>query len=530
MTSLETPLAPTHSDFTNDIDLTSYRPLEGVSDFAVRKILKEEAKELVALALPMTLINTLTYIHQLVDVIFLGHLGKDELAAAAVGTTWWNGLFYFIIGFASGVDTLCSQAYGAKNYQGMKDSLIRGLIIMSILSIFMFFLILETEQIMYYILRESREISSLSGKFCQGLLPGMWFFMTHQLLQRYLQVIGVLKPGVIIGLIATGINILGNYVFIKYLGFTGSPLATSVTRISQFAMTVIYFRVWLKNDVTYPHFSRQIAVSSMQDRQQVWMLAKLGLSGGIMLLFEVCAFEVTTLFASYLTTVELDAHAVFINLIQFMFCSIPLTLTISASIRVGTLLGANEPERARLVSYLMLGVIVVAMCIISGTFYGTRHYIGRIFTTDQEVIDRVAKLANVGCPSQLFDGIQGVASGIFRGMGKQHLVAVVNLVGFWIVAIPSAAVLTFTSIGSRRVESIWIGIGVGLLCTALLYLLSLTRVNWHREAQDAHDRVSMLHKEQQNKELKALSEVGKKSEEEVGVELLGYLPPPSAKS
>lgn len=41
--------------------------------------------------------------------MLVGGLGEDALAAAAVGITYYNLMFYFLLGVASALDTLASQ-------------------------------------------------------------------------------------------------------------------------------------------------------------------------------------------------------------------------------------------------------------------------------------------------------------------------------------------------------------------------------------------------------------------------------------
>src|SRR5690554_4187792 len=44
--------------------------------------------------------------------MFLGHLGRDALAAAAVGITYYHMVLFFTYGMCTALDTYASQAYG----------------------------------------------------------------------------------------------------------------------------------------------------------------------------------------------------------------------------------------------------------------------------------------------------------------------------------------------------------------------------------------------------------------------------------
>jgi hypothetical protein len=52
----------------------------------------------------------------IVDLWFVGHLGPQQLAAAAMGNTVWATVALPLVGCASALDTFLSQSYGAKQY------------------------------------------------------------------------------------------------------------------------------------------------------------------------------------------------------------------------------------------------------------------------------------------------------------------------------------------------------------------------------------------------------------------------------
>ena len=86
---------------------------------------------------------------------------------------------------------------------------------------------------------------------------------------------------------------------------------------------------------------------------------------------------------------------------------------------------------------------------ISGIFiYIFRSHIGSIFSNTPAVVDLVAKLAPLYVAFSIVDGFQGVAGGVFRGLGRQGMIAMMNFFGFWCVGVPVGWALCFkTSLG-----------------------------------------------------------------------------------
>ena len=73
----------------------------------------QEVLPVLSLAIPVIASSCLQQTLQVVDAAFLGHIGPDELAAAALGNAYFNMIWYFMLGVSTALDTFASQAYGA---------------------------------------------------------------------------------------------------------------------------------------------------------------------------------------------------------------------------------------------------------------------------------------------------------------------------------------------------------------------------------------------------------------------------------
>lgn len=77
---------------------------------------ESQLRLLVGIALPIMLSSLLSFLMNIVDLLFVGHLGTDKLASAALGNTVWATVALPMQGCVSALDTFLSQAYGAKHY------------------------------------------------------------------------------------------------------------------------------------------------------------------------------------------------------------------------------------------------------------------------------------------------------------------------------------------------------------------------------------------------------------------------------
>jgi MATE family multidrug resistance protein len=95
------------------------------------------------------------------------------------------------------------------------------------------------------------------------------------------------------------------------------------------------------------------------------------------------------------------------------------------------------------------------------------------FTRDAGVLGLGASLLAVAALFQLFDGIQGVATGVLRGLGDTRTPVIWNLVGHWFVGLPTGYVLCFVlGVG---VVGLWWGLSIGLIICGIVLLIVWSR-------------------------------------------------------
>jgi hypothetical protein len=84
-------------------------------------------------------------------------------------------------------------------------------------------------------------------------------------------------------------------------------------------------------------------------RQAFGRFLALAIPGGIMVGLEAWSFDWTVVFCAQFGTEALDGHQSMMSISAFTYLTVPLAVAIAASIRVGNLLGAQQPKQVRVV-------------------------------------------------------------------------------------------------------------------------------------------------------------------------------------
>ena len=120
---------------------------------------------------------------------------------------------------------------------------------------------------------------------------------------------------------------------------------------------------------------------------------------------------------------------------------VPLGVSIGAATRIGNLIGQGDGAGLRRAVRAALTFGASIMVFAASAFTLLRFQLPRVYTHDALLIPLAAQILPVAGAFQLADGTQAVAGGILRGMGRPHIAALANLLGYYVLALPLAYLL-----------------------------------------------------------------------------------------
>ena len=411
----------------------------------------------------------------LVDTVMVGPLGP-----AAIGAVGTGSILYFavmVVGFGTiyALDTFVSQSFGAGRIDECHRWLFAGLQVAAILCVVLtgmsFALIALLPKFHLH-----PDVLALIQPYMTHLLWSTPLLLIYAVFRRYLQAMHVVRPIMVVLVLANLVNIGANWLLIEghwgfpALGVVGSAYATVLSRL---VIAVALFGIVVFRERDRPSGLRDVPFR--WDPVRVMRIVRLGLPAAGQNLLEVGIFAMASALAGRITPTAVAAHQVVLNIAGFIFM-VPFGLASAAAVRVGHAIGRGDgagAQRAGWAAVLLATVAMLMTASVCALF--PRPMIG-LFTQDAGVIELGVGLLLIATIFQLFDGLQAVTTGALRGLGNTQIAMFVNLVGHWALGLPIAWLLCFHY--GFGAQGLWMGLAFGLIFAALILLAV-----WHRHSR-----------------------------------------------
>jgi MATE family multidrug resistance protein len=208
------------------------------------------------------------------------------------------------------------------------------------------------------------------------------------------------------------------------------------------------------------------------DFSRIGPLVRIGLPAAGQVLFEVGVFALATALAGRVSADALAANQIALNMASLTFM-VPYGIGSAGAVRVGQAIGRRDPDGARAAGWTAIALGVAFMALASSVFLAFPVALVRAYTTDERVVAIGVALLFVAAVFQLFDGLQGVATGVLRGAGDTHTPMFWNLGGHWLVGLPLGYLLCFRL--GRGVVGLWWGLSTGLMICGVALLVTWIR-------------------------------------------------------
>ncbi len=437
-----------------------------------------ELAETTKLALPMALTQLGQIAMMTTDLAFIGRLGGDAVAAAALAGTVYFVAFTVGMGVMSAVAPLAAQAFGAANPALVRRSLRTGLWAALLLSLPIMVFPLRGEHILLT-LGQAPQAARLAQHYLFGLAwgvaPALWFLA----IRSFMGAVNRPQPVLWITLAAIPLNALMAYLLIygelglPRLELFGAGLATTLINCASF-LAALWFATCRRPFRDYHVLARLWRIDWSLMRQ----LAAIGAPISMAFLMEYGLFSAAALLMGLIGTTALAAHQIALQVTVILFM-IPFGISMAATVRVGQAAGRNDGagvRQAGLVA-MLLGIAIAALLtvvVIAARFEIAWLFLGRTTESAAATIELAAKLLLIGASLFVTDALQSIAVGSLRGLKDTRVPLLFAGVGYWLIGFSTSYLLAFRA--GLGAIGVWIGLSLGTVVYAALLVLRFQRL------------------------------------------------------
>ena len=442
--------------------------------------LASTVRELMRLALPLSLVQVGYHMTGFVDTVLAGRVSDLVLGATGLGSAIFFTAAVLGMGIAMGLDAVAAQAFGSRRPDLARRALWQGgyaaLLTSVPLSLLLVAVLVALERFGI-----APELAHETRTYVYARLPSLFPVLLGVSLRSYLQALRSARPILWAVVVTNVVNLVGDWLLLfgdeglvqlglpavglRSYGVAGLGWASTLAAIGQTWMLLVAVRAldWPRGaPMPRPH------------GPTLWALFRVGIPIGLQLLAEVGIFALTGVLMGGMGTAIMAAHQVALQLASMTF-SVCLGIGAATAVQVGRAVGAGDvlaTRRAGLAGVLLGASFMTVSAVI---LWLVPHELAQLMSADANVWPMAAVLIRIAGVFQLADGIQAVASGALRGAGITRWSLAAHLVSHWAVALPVALGLAFGA--GMGAVGLWWGLCAGLASVAAALLIKFVHVS-----------------------------------------------------
>jgi putative MATE family efflux protein len=413
----------------------------------------------------------------IVSTIFVGRLGKEELAAAGIVN---NIIFFYQAVFAAlstGATVIVAREIGQRDMPKAKKVAEQSAIISIVLSVvftaasFVF----AVPILKLFLLGADLSVFDAVLSFYKITILGLPFMIISIVIGGAVRGAGDTRTPMYVSILVNIVNMLLGYVLIfgygpiPPMGFFGAALAVTISRVlGGVAMLVVLYC-----GRTPVSLCRR--PSFVYDVDIIRRIFNVGIPASLEQIVMQGGFLMMQILVISMGTVHSAVYQIGMSVNSLAFMPI-FGFALAATTLVGQSLGKNEPDTAEAYALQTNYICVVLISIIGVFLFVFSRQLAALYSPDPQVIDLGSTVIKIFAVGEPLLAIMSVVSAVLRGAGDTKYIMYTSIVGIWIFRVFISFLLhKYFALG---VIGVWIAIIADFVTRAAMYWVRFRSGKW----------------------------------------------------
>ena len=403
---------------------------------------RQAYKYIVGLTLPIVIQNIFNAAVSSVDVLMLNTVGQNAISAVSLATQYSNILMSIFLGLGSGVSMLCSQYWGKKDVKTIER--VEGIALRFTFLCALCFAIpsIFFPELMMTLYTNDASLIPLGACYLRIVGVGHLFWGIAETYFQTLRSVERVKVSTCINVFTLLLNIGLNAVFIyglfgaPKLGVQGVALATTISRIVQFIICLIY---------SHCTDGMKLRFSAAFEKNPILLMdfVRLSLPALANSLIWSVAFSMYTAILGHLSSDVVAANSV-VAVVRSFGTVLCYAVSASAGIIIGKDIGAKKMEEAKTDSKRVMVLMVVTGFLGGLAIWAITPLALSIASLSPTAMGYLKTMLYINVFYIMGTAVNGtMINGIFRAGGDSKFGMICDIFDMWVYAVPLGFLAAF---------------------------------------------------------------------------------------
>lgn len=399
-------------------------------------------KSLVSLVIPIAIQNLLGCLVNSADILMLGYVGQDELAAVSLANQYMFILWGFFFGINSAATIMNAQYWGKGDRRTIQAVLgIAFKLCLAVTLIVSILCIVFPEGLMS-LYTDDAVMISIGRDYLRTIGISYTLMSFAQAYHCTLRSVEMAKKSTIISTITVFLNVFLNAVFIfglfgmPKLGVIGVAFATTVARVIELVICIIDY-------IAGTIFKPDLALLLSRHKELSSDFVKYAGPALVNDLMWTLAFSSYSIILGHLNSDMVAASSVATTL-RDLFTTVCFGIAAGGSVLIGKELGANNLTKAKKDSKTLTAMTVITTALLGVLLALFRHPLMSFFVLNDRAyayLDIMMLISSYYIIGQTFNTL--MIAGIFRAGGNTKFGMICDIICMWVVSVPLGFIVAF---------------------------------------------------------------------------------------